>query len=51
MLKNAAEGIDALGELQEKGKVLVTLEADVAGFIEIVVSDNGKGFPTKTDGV
>jgi two-component system, NtrC family, nitrogen regulation sensor histidine kinase NtrY len=45
VLKNASEGIDALGELQEKGKVLLTLEADVAGFIEIAVSDNGKGFP------
>jgi two-component system nitrogen regulation sensor histidine kinase NtrY len=25
----------------------VTLEADVGGFIEIAVSDNGKGFPTE----
>jgi two-component system nitrogen regulation sensor histidine kinase NtrY len=47
VLKNACEGIDALGELHEKGKVLATLEADVAGFIDIVVSDNGKGFPTE----
>ena len=47
VLKNASEGIDALGELEERGKVLVTLEADVAGFIEIAVSDNGKGFPTE----
>ncbi len=45
VLKNASEGIDALGENHEKGKVLVTLEADVDGFVEIVVSDNGKGFP------
>ena len=47
VLKNASEGIDALGEHHEKGKVLVTLDADVAGFIEIAVSDNGKGFPTE----
>ena len=45
VLKNAAEGIDALGENRERGRVLVTLESDVGGFIEIAVSDNGKGFP------
>jgi two-component system nitrogen regulation sensor histidine kinase NtrY len=45
VLKNASEGIDALGENHDKGRVLVTLEPDVAGFIEIAVSDNGKGFP------
>ena len=27
--------------------MLVTLEDDVAGFIEIAVSDNGKGFPVE----
>ncbi len=47
VLKNASEGIDALWEDHDKGKVLVTLDADVAGFIEIAVSDNGKGFPTE----
>ncbi len=47
VLKNAAEGIDALGEIHDKGKVLVTLDADIGGFIEIAVSDNGKGFPTE----
>jgi two-component system nitrogen regulation sensor histidine kinase NtrY len=47
VLKNASEGIDALGEPKEKGKVLVTLKTDVWGFIEIAVSDNGKGFPTE----
>jgi two-component system nitrogen regulation sensor histidine kinase NtrY len=47
VLKNAAEGVDALGEDHERGRVLVTLEADVGGFIEIAVSDNGKGFPTE----
>ena len=36
-----------VGDLQEKGKVLVTFEPDVAGFIEISVSDNGKGFPNE----
>jgi two-component system nitrogen regulation sensor histidine kinase NtrY len=47
VLKNATEGIDALGDLQEKGKALVTLEPGIAGFIEIAVSDNGKGFPSE----
>ncbi len=47
VLKNASEGIDALGDVREKGKVLVTLEPDVAGFIEIAISDNGKGFPNE----
>jgi two-component system, NtrC family, nitrogen regulation sensor histidine kinase NtrY len=47
VLKNACEGIDALGGLHEKGKVLVTVEPDVAGFTEIAVGDNGKGFPTE----
>ncbi len=47
VLKNASEGIDALGNVQEKGKVLVSLDPDVAGFIEIAVSDNGKGFPNE----
>ena len=47
VLKNASEGIDARGDPQEKGRVLVTLEPDVAGFIEIAVSDNGKGFPNE----
>ena len=45
VLKNASEGVDALGENRERGRVLVTLEPDVGGFIEIAVSDNGKGFP------
>jgi two-component system nitrogen regulation sensor histidine kinase NtrY len=45
VLKNASEGVDALGENHERGRVLVTLEPDVGGFIEIAVSDSGKGFP------
>src|SRR5208283_550357 len=45
VLKNASEGVDALGENRERGRVLVTLDPDVAGFIEIAVSDNGVGFP------
>jgi two-component system nitrogen regulation sensor histidine kinase NtrY len=45
VLKNAAEGIDALGDNGYRGRVLVTLEPDVGGLIEIAVSDNGKGFP------
>ena len=32
-------------ENRERGRVLATLEPDVGGFIEIAVSDNGKGFP------
>jgi two-component system nitrogen regulation sensor histidine kinase NtrY len=45
VLKNASEGVDALGDNRERGRVLVTLESDVGGFIEIAVSDNGVGFP------
>ena len=45
VLKNAAEGIDALGEYPSKRLVLTTLSVDVADFAEIAVSDNGKGFP------
>jgi two-component system nitrogen regulation sensor histidine kinase NtrY len=47
VLKNATEGIDALGEGREKGRVAVTLRADDAGLAEIDVSDNGKGFPSE----
>jgi two-component system, NtrC family, nitrogen regulation sensor histidine kinase NtrY len=45
VLKNATEGIDALGEYRSKGVVLTTLSVDGADFAEIAVSDNGKGFP------
>ncbi len=45
VLKNAAEGIDALGEYPSKRLVLTTLSVDGADFAEIAVSDNGKGFP------
>jgi two-component system nitrogen regulation sensor histidine kinase NtrY len=45
VLKNATEGIDALGESQENKIVLTTLTAGLAGYAEIAVSDNGKGFP------
>ncbi len=45
VLKNAAEGIDALTGSQDKGVVLTALTADGADFVEIAVSDNGKGFP------
>ena len=45
VLKNATEGIDALGEYTSKGVVLTTLSVDGADFAEIAVSDNGKGFP------
>jgi two-component system nitrogen regulation sensor histidine kinase NtrY len=45
VLKNATEGIDALGEHHPQGVVFTTLSLDGAGFAEIAVSDNGKGFP------
>ena len=45
VLKNATEGIDALGESQGKGVILTTLSVDGPEFAEIAVSDNGKGFP------
>ena len=45
VLKNATEGIDALGEHRDKGAILTTLAVDGANFAEITVSDNGKGFP------
>jgi two-component system nitrogen regulation sensor histidine kinase NtrY len=45
VLKNATEGIDALGENQGRGVILTTLAIDSADFAEIAVSDNGKGFP------
>ena len=45
VLKNATEGIDALGGYQGKGVILTTLTVDGADFAEIAVSDNGKGFP------
>ena len=45
VLKNATEGIDALGEHDSQGVVRTTLSADGADFAEIAVSDNGKGFP------
>ena len=46
VLKNATEGIDALNGEQGKGVVTTTLSVDGAGFVEIAVSDNGKGFPS-----
>ena len=45
VLKNATEGIDALGEAHGQGVVITTVSADGADFVEIAVSDNGKGFP------
>jgi two-component system nitrogen regulation sensor histidine kinase NtrY len=45
VLKNATEGIDALGDSQGKGVILTTLSVDGPEFAEIAVSDNGKGFP------
>jgi two-component system nitrogen regulation sensor histidine kinase NtrY len=47
VLKNATEGIDALGEDHGQGVVMTTMSVDGAGFAEIAVSDNGKGFPSK----
>ncbi len=45
VLKNATEGIDALGPFPSQGIVLTTLSVGGAEFAEIAVSDNGKGFP------
>ncbi len=45
VLKNATEGIDALNREQGTGVVTTTVSVDGAGFAEIAVSDNGKGFP------
>jgi two-component system nitrogen regulation sensor histidine kinase NtrY len=45
VLKNATEGIDALGEPHAPGVITTTLSADGGGLAEIAVSDNGKGFP------
>ncbi len=45
VLKNASEGIDALGEYQGKRVILTTLATDGEDFAEIAVADTGKGFP------
>ena len=47
ILKNAGEGIDALGDPNVKGRVFVSLSADGEGRARISVSDNGKGFPAQ----
>ena len=47
VLKNATEGIDALSGEPGKGVVTTTVSVDGAGFAEISVSDNGKGFPSE----
>ena len=47
ILKNAGEGIDALGDPEVKGRVFVSLAADSEGIVRISVSDNGKGFPAQ----
>jgi two-component system nitrogen regulation sensor histidine kinase NtrY len=46
VLKNAGEGIDALGQREEKARILATLAVD-DGVARITVSDNGKGFPSE----
>ena len=45
VLKNAGEGIEALGTTDTKGRIQVTLETTPEGEARIAVSDNGKGFP------
>jgi two-component system nitrogen regulation sensor histidine kinase NtrY len=47
ILKNAGEGIDALGDTNVKGRVFVALSIDDEGRVRISVSDNGKGFPAQ----
>jgi two-component system nitrogen regulation sensor histidine kinase NtrY len=44
VLKNAGEGIDALGTSESSGRILVTLAVE-QGVARLSVSDNGKGFP------
>jgi two-component system nitrogen regulation sensor histidine kinase NtrY len=46
VLKNAGEGIDALGPREEKGRIAVALAVD-GDAARISVSDNGKGFPSE----
>jgi two-component system nitrogen regulation sensor histidine kinase NtrY len=46
VLKNAGEGIDALGPREEKGRIVASLMVD-DGVVRITVSDNGKGFPSE----
>jgi two-component system, NtrC family, nitrogen regulation sensor histidine kinase NtrY len=46
VLKNAGEGIDALGLREEKGRIVVALTVE-DGIARIAVSDNGKGFPSE----
>ena len=46
VLKNAGEGIDALGAREEKGRIVVSLRVD-GDLARIAVSDNGKGFPNE----
>jgi two-component system, NtrC family, nitrogen regulation sensor histidine kinase NtrY len=47
ILKNAGEGIDALGVVDLDGRIVVSLSADNEGRVRISVSDNGKGFPAQ----
>jgi two-component system nitrogen regulation sensor histidine kinase NtrY len=46
VLKNAGEGIDALGPREEKGRIVAALAVE-NGVARITVSDNGKGFPSE----
>ena len=46
VLKNASEGVDALGPREEKGRIAVALAVE-DGVARIAVSDNGKGFPNE----
>jgi two-component system nitrogen regulation sensor histidine kinase NtrY len=46
VLKNAGEGIDALGPREEKGRIVASMAVD-DGVVRITVSDNGKGFPSE----
>jgi two-component system, NtrC family, nitrogen regulation sensor histidine kinase NtrY len=46
VLKNAGEGIDALGSSEEKGRIMIALSVE-DGLARISVSDNGKGFPSE----
>ncbi len=47
ILKNAGEGIDALGSPNPEGRIAVSVATDNEGRVRISVSDNGKGFPAQ----
>jgi two-component system nitrogen regulation sensor histidine kinase NtrY len=44
--KNATEGVAAQAEIEPmKGKIAISLDVTPEGLVEILIADNGKGFP------